>query len=83
MNELNGNEKYYYFEVHLVSNKTHIDSIHKGVLCFIQDNCLVLFSLFFKTNYSYARIGRIKDVEHLSEVVGSRDISVEIKSFIK
>lgn len=59
MSELNGNEKYYYFEETLPSNATQIGTIQTGDIMLYGSDCLVLFYDTFSTSYRYTRIGKI------------------------
>ena len=78
MNELNGNEKYYYFNSDLPSNPSKIDRINSGDLMLYGSDCLVLFYDSFNTTYSYTRIGAIDNPDALREIVGSGNINVNI-----
>ena len=72
MNELNGNEKYTYFE------DSFVGRIEAGDIMLYGDDCLVIFYDTFDTNYRYTRIGKIDDVSTLKENLGFGDISVTI-----
>ena len=76
MNELHGNEKYYYFNNSLPTNSTDIDKINSGDLMLYGNNCIVLFYDSFSTNYSYTKIGHIENPEGLAEAVGNSDITI-------
>ena len=78
MNELNGNEKYYYFDVPFPSSPTRIGKINKGDLMLYEENCLVLFYETFATFYTYTKIGSIDHPENLTNVVGNDNILVHI-----
>ena len=78
MNELNGNEKYYYLDTMLPSNPTRVEKIESGDIMLYGDNCLVLFYEDFKTTYSYTRIGKIENTEGLKEALGSGNVEMEI-----
>ena len=53
MQELNGNEKYYYFEETFPTKVENISTIEKGDILLYQNNCLVIFYDSFETAYSY------------------------------
>ncbi len=76
MNELNGNEKYYYFDEIFDSYPIKIDTIYAGDLMLYNNNCLVLFYETFKTNYQYTRIGRIDNIENLKNDLETGNIKV-------
>ena len=78
MNELNGNEKYTYFEDSFVSSPASVGGIEAGDIMLYGDDCLVIFYDTFDTNYRYTRIGKIDDVSTLKENLGFGDISVTI-----
>ena len=79
MQELNGNEKYYYMETSLPTNSENVVYIEAGDIMLFGDNCLVLFYKSFSTPYSYTRIGRMKNVENLETYVGQQNITVTIE----
>lgn len=76
MNELNGNEKYYYFNETLSSSPNHIGEIHVGDLMLYGNDCLVLFYDDFATNYRYTKIGSIDHPNNLKDIVGSGNIKI-------
>lgn len=78
MSELNGNEKYYYFDDSLPTNSYRPSSINKGDIMLYGSDCLVIFYESFNTTYSYTRIGRIDNADNLDEVVGSGGVNVRI-----
>ncbi len=78
MNELNGNEKYYYFDETLPSNSKRVGKINKGDIMLYGDDCLVIFYESFATPYSYTRIGSIDHPDNLDNVVGKESITVKI-----
>ncbi len=78
MSELNGNEKYYYFDDSLPTNSYRPGSINTGDIMLYGNDCLVIFYESFNTTYSYTRIGRIDNADNLDEVVGSGSVNVRI-----
>ena len=56
MNELNGNEKYYYLDESLPTSSERVDRIQKGDIMLYGDDCLVIFYETFETNYRYTKI---------------------------
>ena len=79
MQELNGNEKYYYMETSLPTNSEKVGYIDAGDIMLFGDNCLVLFYKSFSTPYSYTRIGHIENVENLETFVGYQNVTVTIE----
>lgn len=78
MKELNGNEKYYYFDEHLPRNASLVNKINVGNIMLFGDNCLVIFYQSFATSYSYTKLGKIDNPDSLAEVLGSGNIKVKI-----
>lgn len=76
MSELNGNEKYYYFDDSLPSNSKKIGKIQNGDLMLYGSDCLVLFYETFNSSYSYTRIGKIDNPSSLKKTVGSGSIKI-------
>ena len=74
MNELNGNEKYYYLDESLPASLERVSRIKKGDIMLYGDDCLVIFYESFNTPYSYTRIGRIDNPDDLN--LGSGKVSV-------
>lgn len=78
MKELNGNEKYYYFDEHLPRNASLVNKINVGDIMLFGDNCLVIFYQSFATSYSYTKLGKIDNPDSLAEVLGYGNIKVKI-----
>lgn len=78
MNELNGNEKYYYFDEIFPSHSSQVGHINNGDIMLYHDDCLVLFYDDLETSYRYTKIGSIDNPENLKNVVGKESIIVHI-----
>ena len=78
MKELNGNEKYYYFDERLPRNASLVNKINVGDIMLFGDDCLVVFYQSFATSYSYTKLGKIDNPDSLAEVLGSGNIKVKI-----
>ena len=76
MEELNGNEKYHFFDQEFPSNPSPVGHVEAGDLMLYGNDCVVLFYKSFDTPYSYTRIGRIADVEGLEQAVDSGNVTV-------
>lgn len=76
MSELNGNEKYYYFDESLPSDAKRPDQIREGDLMLYGSDCLVLFYETFSTSYRYTPIGQIRDPQGLKEALGNGQAEV-------
>lgn len=79
MDELNGNEKFYYFSEKFPTNSEGVGNIKTGDLMLYESDCLVLFYESFFTSYSYTKLGYVEDVSGLAEALGSGSIEVTFK----
>lgn len=79
MNELNGNEKYYYLPGSLPTNSGRPSGIHTGDLMLYGNNCLVLFYESFSTSYSYTPLGCVDNPEGLAAALGSGSVQVTFR----
>ena len=77
MGDLNGNEKYAYFDKPLPTNTYSPKHIEAGDVMLFGDNCLVIFYESFDTSYSYSKIGRINNMPSLGD--GNISISIRVK----
>ncbi len=78
MNELNGNEKYYYFSENFPTESQKVSQIHAGDLKLYGSSCLVLFYKSFSTLYSYTSLGYVENPEDLAEALGTGSVHVDI-----
>lgn len=76
MNELNGNEKYYYFSTNFQVEPKRVNKINAGDIMMFGNNCLVIFYESFNTSYSYTRIGHISNTQNLKEDLGTGSVIV-------
>lgn len=76
MNEMNGNEKYYYLPDNLPTDSKRPETIRNGDLMLYGSNCLVLFYETFSSSYSYTRLGKVDNPSGLSEALGAGNASV-------
>jgi hypothetical protein len=77
MEELNGNEKYYYFSEKFPFQPVNPGMIQAGDLMLYEDCCLVLFYERFATRYRYSKIGSIQNTKGLKEALGGGKIEVQ------
>ena len=75
MQELNGNEKYFYLAEDLPSNAARVGQIHTSDLMLFGDNCVVIFYADFSTSYSYTRLGKINSAD-LEKILGDGNVRV-------
>lgn len=80
MNEMNGNEKYYYLTSSLPTDTRSIGTIHTGDLMLYGSDCLVLFYEDFHTSYRYTRLGSISDAAGLAEALGGGSVQVTLEA---
>ena len=76
MEDLNGNEKYYYLDESLPTDATNVGRVERGDIMLFGSDCLVLFYKSFETPYSYTRIGKIDDVDNLEEQFGQGSVRI-------
>ena len=76
MNELNGNEKYFYLDGDLPVESQQPGQINAGDLMLYGNNCLVLFYETFSSGYSYTRLGSVDDPAGLVEALGTGGVTV-------
>lgn len=77
MQELNGNEKYFYLDSDLPSDSERVKQIHAGDLMLFGSNCVVIFYKDFATSYSYTRLGKIDNAADLSKILGAGAVRVK------
>ncbi len=75
MKELNGNEKYYYFDTNFPEHSYKPGHIEKGDVMIYDGNCLVIFYEALDPKYEYTKIGHIDNLPNL----GKGDITVKIE----
>lgn len=78
MSELNGNEKYYYFDESFPTNSYRPGNISTGDIMLYGSDCLVIFYEDFDTPYSYTRVGKIDNVDNLKDALGNGNVNVMI-----
>ena len=76
MNELNGNEKFFYLDNSLPTDSYQPGQINAGDLMLYGNNCLVLFYESFSSGYSYTRLGSLDDSTGLAEALGAGNVKV-------
>jgi len=76
MNELNGNEKYYYLYNSLPTSPESPSIIKTGDLMLYGTNYIVLFYETFSTSYSYTKIGYMDDIVGFKDALGSGNPTV-------
>lgn len=76
MEEMNGNEKYYFMDKSLPTDAENIGTIQNGDIMLYGSDCLVLFFKTFDTSYTYTRIGHIEDAQGFSAALDSGTVEI-------
>lgn len=76
MKELNGNEKYYYFDDDLSVKETSPKQIHAGDIKMYGSDCLVTFYKSFSTSYQYTSVGYVEDASGFAKAVGNGSVKI-------
>lgn len=79
MEELHGNEKYCYMNSVLPTDSLNVGKINSGDIMLYGNNCIVLFYDSFTTQYSYTKIGKIKNPSDFADTVGSSSVTIEFE----
>ena len=79
MNELNGNEKYYYMPTGLPAAASSPGTIQAGDLMLYGSDCVVLFYKTFATTYNYTRLGYLDDPSQLESALGPGGATVRFE----
>jgi hypothetical protein len=80
MDELNGNEKFFYFSTNLPVKAAIGDNINVGDLMLFGNNCLVLFYKSFNSSYSYTRLGSLDNTSGLVTALGADSVTVRFEN---
>ncbi len=78
MNDLNDNEKYYYFDGSFPINPKKVETVEVGDIMLYGNNCLVIFYESFETDYSYTKIGKIDNPNGLADIALNQQVTVSI-----
>lgn len=79
MQDLNGNEKYFYLSQSLPCNAQPVSQIRAGDLMLFGSDCLVLFYKDFTTTYRYTKIGKLETVDGLEEALGDGAVRISFQ----
>ncbi len=78
MKELNGNEKYYYFDTELPTKEISPKKIQAGDIKLYGSDCLVVFYKTHSTSYQYTSVGYVEDVTGFAKAVGTGNVTVTV-----
>ncbi len=76
MKELNGNEKFYYFNTELPTKETSPKKIQAGEIKLYGPDCLVVFYGTHSTSYQYTSVGYVEDVSGFVKAVGDGNVKI-------
>ncbi|MBP1048273.1 hypothetical protein I6N96_18420 [Enterococcus sp. BWM-S5] len=79
MTDLNQNEKYMYLSDSLPMAPEKVGRIEKGDVLLFGSDCFVIFYKGFDTEYSYTRIGKIKDADALEFLENTETIKIHLE----
>ncbi|MCD8874057.1 hypothetical protein K2V74_06965 [Mammaliicoccus sciuri] len=81
MEDLNKNEKYYFFNLTLPIHSKKVKKIKKGDVMLYGDNCLVIFYKDFETNYAYTPIGKLENFNDFPILEEKSSITVSFEKY--
>lgn len=76
MKELNGNEKYHFFDMEFPTEEKTPGTIFAGDIKLYGSDCFVVFYKSHRTSYSYTDLGKIEDVSGFTEAVGRGTVEI-------
>lgn len=79
MKELNGNEKYHFFNTEFPTNKKSPGKISAGDIMLYGLDCLVTFYKSHNTSYQYTPVGKIDNASGFAKAVGNGNVTITFK----
>ena len=76
MKEMNGNEKYHYFDTEFPTNEKSPGKIEAGDIMLYGSDCLVAFYKLHSTSYQYTSVGKIENASGFAKAVGSGNVKI-------
>ncbi len=80
MKELNGNEKYHYFNKEFPTDEKAPGEIKAGDIMMYGSDCLVAFYKSHETSYEYTTVGKIEDAAGFAKAVGNGDVTITFEA---
>lgn len=77
MKELNGNEKYHFFDTEFPTNEKSPGKISTGDIMLYGSDCLVTFYKSHRTSYQYTPVGKIEDASGFAKAVGNGNVTIK------
>lgn len=79
MKELNGNEKYHFFDTEFPVNEKSLGKISAGDIMLYGSDCLVTFYKSHSTSYQYTPVGKIENASGFAKAVGSGNVTITFR----
>ena len=79
MKELNGNEKYHFFDTEFPTNEKSPRKILAGDIMLYGSDCLVTFYKSHSTSYQYTSVGKIENASDFAKAVGSGNVTITFR----
>lgn len=76
MKELNGNEKYHFFDTEFPADEKSPGKISAGDIMLYGSDCLVTFYKSHSTSYQYTPVEKIENASGFAEAVGSGTVTI-------
>ena len=80
MKELNGNEKYCYFDKEFPTDERVPGEIKAGDIMMYGSDCLVTFYKSHNTSYKYTTVGKIEDAAGFAKAAGDGDVTITFEA---
>ena len=79
MKELNGNEKYHFFDTEFPTNEKSPGKILAGDIMLYGSDCMVTFYKSHSTSYQYTSVGKIENASDFAKAVGSGNVTITFR----
>lgn len=77
--ELNGNEKYHFFDTEFSTNEKSPGKISAGDIMLYGSDCLVTFYKSHSTSYPYTPVGKIENASGFAKAVGNGNVTITFR----
>ena len=79
MKELNGNEKYHFFDMEFPADEKSPGKVSAGDIMLYGSDCLVMFYKSHSTSYQYTPVGKIENTSGFAKAVGSGNVTITFR----
>lgn len=79
MKELNGNEKYHFFDTEFPVDEKSPGKISAGDIMLYGSDCLVTFYKSHSTSYQYTPVGKIENASGFAKAVGNGNVTITFR----